>query len=665
MGNGIIRERDVAGSEESKEIQGGERGKIVSEVMGDVGPWRALRDGDFEALWDEYYAKWRGFWFPEHRSYKSERSKLISPLTSMAIDLTAAEIIEAVMGRENFIDLPDNVADEEKADMDLVRKQLVEDLRNSNFSDEFAATILNGCLFGTGLMKIAVNTKIVKTPYRTQEGEMEIATQEVVSIEPVAVEPGSFVGDPGCRDIDEMKGCAHEYVLPLHIVQERQNSGQYYNDFTVGSYNARQMSPNRGDTEEGKLRAHNEQTCLITEWYGLVSERCYVASKAEGNGIELSYEMLEAIPEDALIEVIATIANETHLLRCIENPNPTGERLFAAYQHEVVPNRFYGRGVAEKAANIQRAMDAEMRARIDALAWSNNPMFAGDLTRLPPGGNLNAWPGKFWGTRGNPAEILQEFKVSGPDANSYQHIQDLERMGQQATGALDSASLRSGMRDETATGSALGASSFIKRSKRTMYNVEGFLNRLIRRTLHLKMKFDPKRYPQDYEFSVRGSMGMMAREIEQQQMVNLIGLLGPDSPATMPIIRAIMEHSGSPVRSEVLMALKQMMEKQPTPEEQAAQKAQLEAPVMQVEKIKAEIAKILSEAGLKAAQKDHTQEETEALDERVQLENVRTLNDLAETNNQKLQLELQAEKNDIERAKLLHQRNVDATKPRN
>lgn len=366
---------------------------------------------------------------------------------------------------------------------------------------------------------------------------------------------------------------------------------------------------------------------------------------AEGNGTTLSDTLVEEIPATDMTEVIATIANETHLLRVIENPNKTGERLVVSYQHEVVPNRFYGRGVCEKGANVQRAMDAEMRARIDGLAWSNLPMFAFDLTRMPPNSNMNAWPGKGWGTRGNPNEVLQQFKVQGPDQNSYAHVQDLERMGQQATGALDSSSLRGGIRDETATGSALGASSFIKRSKRTMYNIEGYMNRLVTRVLHLKMQFEPRRYPQDYDFQVKGAMGIMARELEQQFMVNLMSVIGPDSPASMPIIRAIFEHSGSPVKAEVLQALKAIEEKKPTPEEEQAQKAQLLLPVKQLEKTMAETAKIISESNLKDAQAEKTEEETDNLQGAADLDAVKVMDALQQTQNQARQLDLMDDKN--------------------
>ena len=644
----IVRERKVAGGDDSRDLQGGARGTVVGDVMGDITPWRVLRDGQFEALYDEYYAKWRGFWNPQHKSYKTERSRLISPLTAMAVDLTSAEIIEAVLGREYFIDLPDDVGDNENDDVDAARKLLVQDLKNEGFIDEFASTVLNGCLYGTGITKIQILTKVVKTPtqVKTEDGtpEVVVTEQEVVSIKPVAIEPGSFVYDPSVANIDDMSGCAHEFMLPLTTLRKRQAEGVYYNDFVVMPSNARRLAQNRGDTEEGNLRKQGE-AAFITEYYGLLSTRHMLQAQAEGNGVTVDEQIIADIPENDMTEVICTIANETHLLRVIENPLLTGERLMLSYQHEVVPGRFPGRGVCEKAANVQRAMDAEMRARIDGLAWSNLPMFAFDLTRMPPGSNMNAWPGKGWGTRGNPSEVIQEFKVSGPDQNSYVHMQELERMGQQATGAMDSQGLRSGMRDETATGSALAASSFIKRSKRTMFNIEGYMGKLVRRVLRLKMQFEPQRYPQDYEFQVRGSLGMMAREIEQQFMVNIASVLGPDSPAMMPLLIGIFEHSSSPVKSDVLKALKAIAEKKPTPEEEAAKKAKLATPVAELEKTKAETVKLQAEAGLKVEQAEKTNVEGEILEENKDLEKVGVIIELEENEIQRGNLGVQQESN--------------------
>ena len=645
MGNSIVREIE-APDDKRKKVQGGARGNVVSEVMGNITPWRVLRDGQFESLWDEFYAKWRGFYSVQHKSFKTERSKLISPLTSMAIDLTVAEIIEAVLGREYFIDLPDDVEDQDTKDMEHARNLLVQDLRNEDFVTEFAMTALNGALYGTGITKIQINTKIVKRPARDQDGTLTVEEEEVVQIKPVAIEPGSFVADPSTRDIDDMLGCAHEFMMPLSKLNLRQQEGVYYKDFKVEEYRSKAIAPNRGDTPSGEHKRPGG-AAFITEYYGLVTRRNFTAAVAEGKGTPLAQEVVDAMPEKEMVECIVTIANESHLLRIIENPLKTGERLMVSYQHETVPGRFYGRGVGEKAANIQRAMDAEMRGRIDALAWSNSPMFAGDLTRMPPNSNLNAWPGKFWGTRGNPSEVLQEFKLTGPDQNSYAHMQELQSMGQQATGAADSQGLRAGVRDETATGSALAASSFIKRSKRTMFNIEQYMDRLVRRCLRLKMQFEPERYPQDYEFRVRGSMGMMAREIEQQFMVNLVAVVGKDSPASMPIIRGIFEHSSSPVRGDVLQALKALEDKKPTPEEEAAKAAQLELPVREVELLRAQIEKTLSEASYKEEQAEQLDEETKLIPNEQDLKRVKIINEMEETENVSRGLDIQEDKNEL------------------
>jgi hypothetical protein len=641
MPNQVVRERET--NHNKPKLEGGARGTLVGVVIADIVPWRKLRDSKFEDLWDEFYAKWRGFWMPQHKSFKTERSRIISPLTSMSIDLTSAEIIEAVLGREYFIDLPDDVGDADSRDVEAARKLLVQDLKNSGFIDEFALTALNGCLYGTGITKIQISTKVNKTLSRDKAGKLVVTEREVVVVKPVAIEPGQFVADPSTRDIDDMKGCAHEFLMPLSTLKGRQLSGQYYGT-TVGAFKARVISKNRGDTEEGNTRDQGE-VAYITEYYGEVPLRDFQAAVAEGKGTPLSNEMIQAIPESATVEAIITIANETTLLRAIKNPLMTGERLIVSYQHEAVPGRFYGRGVAEKAANVQRAMDAEMRARIDGLAWSNMPMFAGDLTRLPPNSNMNAWPGKMWGTRGNPNDVLKEFKVSSPDQNSYAHVQDLERMGQQATGALDSQGLRQGVRDESATGSALAASSFIKRSKRTMYNIEGYMNKLVKRVLRLKMQYEPSRYPQDYEFQVKGSIGIMAREIEASFMVNMLSVIGADSPASMPIIRAIFEHSGSPVRAEVLQALKAIEEKKPSPEEEAAKQAQLALPVAQLKKIQAETEKLIEEAELKEAQAEKTDAETKGMPEAALIKRANVANDMEDGENVSRGLDIQEEKN--------------------
>src|SRR5690606_21812996 len=234
--------------------------------MKDIDPWRQLRDETFEALWNEFYRKWRGFWAPEDKNTKSERSRLISPLTSMAIDLTVAEIVESVLGREYLVDLPDDVADQQKADMDAVRLVLTEDLREEGFDLQFPMTALNGALYGTGIMKIQILTKMRKGLERNSEGKLVVTQEEEVHVRPVAVEPSQFVADPMATSIDEMKGCAHEFPLGLHTVQQRQNENIYYSDVDIGPYSGWTTNGmQRADTEAGDRKKKGEAV-LITEY---------------------------------------------------------------------------------------------------------------------------------------------------------------------------------------------------------------------------------------------------------------------------------------------------------------------------------------------------------------------------------------------------------------
>ena len=66
-----------------------------------------------------------------------------------------------------------------------------------------------------------------------------------------------------------------------------------------------------------------------------------------------------------------------------------------AFPWDVVPVRFWGRGVCEKGYNSQKALDAEIRARIDALALTVHPMMAMDASRMPRGLSQRLRPGKI------------------------------------------------------------------------------------------------------------------------------------------------------------------------------------------------------------------------------------------------------------------------------
>jgi hypothetical protein len=221
------------------------------------------------------------------------------------------------------------------------------------------------------------------------------------------------------------------------------------------------------------------------------------------------------------------------LLKIEENPYMMQDRPVVAFPWDVVPSRFWGRGICEKGYNSQKALDAELRARIDALALTVHPMMAMDASRMPRGAKLEIRPGKTILTNGNPAEILQPFKFGNLDQVTFAQAGELQKMVQMATGAIDAAGIPGTINGDAAAGAvSMSMGAIIKRHKRTLINFqESFLIPMIEKTAWRYMQFDPEHYPvSDYKFVPSSSLGVIAREYEVTQLVQLLQTLGQDSP---------------------------------------------------------------------------------------------------------------------------------------
>jgi hypothetical protein len=276
-----------------------------------------------------------------------------------------------------------------------------------------------------------------------------------------------------------------------------------------------------------------------------------------------------------LVEAIIVIGNDGMLLKAEENPYMMKDRPVLTYQDDTVPNRLPGRGTVEKAYNMQKAIDAQVRTHLDSLALTAVPMVAMDATRLPRGAKFEVRPGKAFMTNGNPSEILFPFKFGQTDGSNLTTAQAFERMLLQATGTLDSQGMVTQVaRDGGNAGMSLAVATLIKKYKRTLVNFqEDFLIPFIKKAAFRYMQFDPERYPSvDLNFVPTATLGIIAREYEQAQFIALLQTLGPDTPVLPLILKGIVANSSLSNRMELMESLTQMA--QPNPEAQAAQQMQ-------------------------------------------------------------------------------------------
>ena len=571
---------------------------------------RDARDNKFKESWREYTRLWRGFYTEKDKNNDSERSKLIAPALQQAVEMTVAEMEEAVFNRSAWFDVSDDVADEDREDMIQIRDRLLEDFEIDGVPDEISKTFLLGAVYGTGIAKINVQrtTERVMKP-----GGDEAITRPRVQVTLEAIRPDEFLIDPSARSVDEAEFVAHEIVKPMWAVHKKQRIGTYSKPL-VGPYNGERSDVD--GTGRNTVDPY-DYSCLITEYFGQVP-----GSLIPGSG------------EEGFVEAIVTIANESQVLRAVVSPFTMKDRPIVAYQHDTVPGEFWGRGVCEKGYNPQKALDAELRARIDALALISAPMIGVDMTKVPRNGDMRVRPGKTIFTRGRPSEALEPIAFGNPGilAHTFQQTSDLERMVQMGTGAMDSATpIGINSRNETASGMSQLQAGFIKRSKRTMQNLERhFLDPIVRKALWRYQQFDPARYPQDGKFVVNATMGIMAKEVENAQLINMLGFVPPDSPAHPILIQAIFENSASANKKELAMAIKAMTQP-PDPKEQERQQMlqQVQDEIMlataQKEKAIAEkeaalAKKALAETQLAMAKAQHTAIKADLEDDLVEIQ---------------------------------------------
>jgi hypothetical protein len=542
-----------------------------------VSAWEDHRKQNYDKKWDEYYRLWRGIWKAEDKNRDSERSRLISPALSQAIESSVAELEEATFGSGKWFDATDDSVDDNPADIAMWRDQLAEDFTKEEVEACMSEVFLNGAIYGTGIGKMILKEVVDKKISPTAIGDTEITKVGVESTNTIrigvqAVHPKEFVIDPSARSVDDALGMAHITEVPKHTVQAKQASGVYfdvpltgYSDTIVGSMNY--------ETDGGELKDLREQDkTMIVEYHGFVPRDLLESVESEDEeGAEEAEEIV--VDETDLIEAIVTIANGTTLLRAVENPYIMGDRCFMAYQHDTVPNMFWGRGVAEKGYNPQKALDAESRGRIDAMTLSIHPMMAMDATRLHRGADLRIAPGRNILTNGDPKSILMPFSFGQVNPTTFTQTADLERQVQMGTGSMDSAiPIGDNRRNETSGGMSMIQGGSIKRSKRTLANIERkFIRPMVHKAAWRYMQFAPERYPvQDIKFNVHSTLGIVARELEQQQLASMMNTVPAESPAFWMLLKGVFEHSNLSNREEMLevitFMMQQSLQKQAQPE---------------------------------------------------------------------------------------------------
>jgi hypothetical protein len=593
--------------------------ELAEWVVSHTDSWRDWRDQNYLDAWLEYERIFRGQWAAEDKTRESERSRIISPATQQAIETRHAEIMEAIFGQGDFFDIKDDIMDVNGNPLDVeeIKLKLNEDFARDKIKKAIDQIELMAEIYGTGIGEIIVKTEKEYAPATQRipgvigQAAIGVSEKDRTAVKLVPVNPKNFLVDPNATSLDDAMGCAIEKFVSVHKVVEGMESG-IYRKIDLGldaPDDDLEATDDLTNFQDGKVR-------LLT-YYGLVP-REYLEQ------LENEEEVADLFPEDSLsddysdlVEAIIVIANGSKLLKAEANPYMMKDRPVMLYQDDTVPGRVFGRGTAEKAYNMQKAIDGSLRMDMDSRALTSAPMMAMDATRLPRGAKFEVRPGKSFLTNGDPNQIMMPLKFGVHDPASVQASQNYERLLLQATGTVDSAGMPSAApRDAGAGGMSMAMAGIIKKYKRTLSNFqEDFLIPFINKAAWRYMQFDSERYPSaDVKFIPTATLGILAREFEQQQFIALLQTLGPDTPVLPLILKGILGNSSLSNRMELIAALDQMS--QPNPQQQEAQMMQQQAIMA---KMQADLAVAQAQAQKYQAEAQQTMVETQLMPEELRV----------------------------------------------
>ena len=555
--------------------------ELVEWITARCDDWRQYRDTNYLPDWDTYERFWRGEYSTEDKNRDSERSKIISPMTLQAVEAYTAEIDEAVFGSGNFFDIEDNWDDQDKTDIEVMKNNLTYEFKKNKIRYVMQEVELLAAVYGTGIVELTVKEKEEMAPATQPIPGTAVAAVGTVQnkrfiVEAKSVTPRNFLIDPNADDVNTALGCAIERYVSLHTVAE---------GIEKGIYNPVKIEMDSEDTDLEPFTedvSYQKDKVKLLKYYGLVPKEYLKRANGEkeaeeeGEFVEL-FENSAADDFSDLVEAIVVIANDGQLLKAEENPYMMKDRPVEAFRCDIVPGRFWGVGIVEKGSNMQRAIDGQLRAHLDNLALTTAPMMAIDATRMPRGASYSIRPGKTILTNGNPNEILAPMKFGQTDAANAAQAKEFERMFLQATGTMDTSQFSGGLPDGAKSGAvSMMLGTVLKKHKRTITTFqETFLIPLINKIAYRYMQFDPNRFPaQDFSFCPTGTLGIVAREIEQQQLVALLQTMSQESPAYNTILKAIISNSNVSNKEQIIAEMAQAA--QPSPEAQQMQQQQMQ-----------------------------------------------------------------------------------------
>ena len=393
-------------------------------------------------------------------------------------------------------------------------------------------TILELCIFGTGVLKGPFNEYIIVDHWDLEDGKNVYKPYKRLSprFEPVSC--WNFYPDPEARTLEDA-----EYVIERHMFSKsalRALVGRPgYSKESILELLEEGPKPStegwEGDIKDAKATDNTRYD--VKEYWGYLT--CELARK-----LELDLEDIEDLLD--VVQVQAVVVQG----KCIKlalNPYVPVHIPYVLAPYEEHPSQIWGISIPENMSDTQELMNGHMRMAIDNLKLAGNVMLEVDENRMVTGEDFKVYPGKVWRKNGGaPGQAI--FGITFPNT-SQSHYFAFDKARQLADEAVGVPSFSHGITGVSSTGrTAAGMSMLMSAAalgvKTVISNIDHYiLKPLGEKLFRWNMQFNDVQIEVrgDYKIVAQGTSSLMAREVRSQRLLSFLQVT-MSNPATAPMV---------------------------------------------------------------------------------------------------------------------------------
>lgn len=420
----------------------------------------------------------------------------------------------------------------------LMTKEIEDQLQECGYNAEARDTIHDAVVLGSGILKgPVVEGRTLKKWAKTPEGRQLTVEQEIT---PCArrVSAWDFFPDMSATRIEECEFFfERHYYTRAELADLAQVPGfmeDPIREIITNEEGKRRATANSYLSQVREINGYtgdvgNDNRYEVWEYYGSISEEDLDAA-----GIEYDTESLH--------ELRGTIwFVENRVIKVSLNPMDTAEAPYSVFCFDEDDTNIFGQGVPYLMRNAQAVINSSWRMIMDNAGLSSGPQIVVNKQLVEPAdGDWTMTPRKIWNLKEKMRsvhEVFGSYEISSHQQELANIFQVAKQLADEETSVPLIAQGEQGNTTQTASGMSMlmnNANIVLRRSVKVWD--DNVTRPMLQRFYDWNMQFNNKEEVKgDFKIDARGSSALMAREMQMQNMANLMQM--SQMPAFAPMTK--------------------------------------------------------------------------------------------------------------------------------